>query len=237
MAGQQREGQHGHGHQHDGRHRDRRGAAAEPPPEPPGPGRRDRPGQAPVVEQEGVVRPASASASWRAGALGAAPGAPGRADAPRWAAGRRPTGLPGRGRHPRRRRGRRIPARRAGPARARASRRRLVRGQGSLAFLGRRAPAWRAGRGRAAAALAGALGVRAPACWYGGCGAALLPLDAGLGPELVGPLPRGKARVLRARSRDARLARTDGLEARAARTAIPRLGRAEGTGRRLRRQR
>ncbi len=72
-------------------------------------------------------------------------------------------------------------------------------------------------------------------------GGALLPLDAGFGPKLVGPLPRRRARVsgalavgaygLGARVLGARPAGTGGLEARAARTAIPRPGRAEDSER------
>ena len=72
-------------------------------------------------------------------------------------------------------------------------------------------------------------------------GRALLPLDACLGPKLVGPLPRGKCcrvREVRAvRRRGAGRSGTGGLESRAARPAIPRLGRAQRLGRRLRRQR
>jgi hypothetical protein len=50
-------------------------------------------------------------------------------------------------------------------------------------------------------------------------------------------LPRGRARVIGARARRARLAGTSGLEARAARAAVARPGRAEAPARRLRRRR
>ena len=72
-------------------------------------------------------------------------------------------------------------------------------------------------------------------------GGGLLPLDGGFGPKLVRPLPRRRARAsgaravgadgLGARVLGARLAGTGGLEARAARTAIPRPGRAEDSER------
>src|SRR5437016_5604982 len=69
----------------------------------------------------------------------------------------------------------------------------------------------------------GARGGRAPGHLRGG---APLPLDAGLGPDLVRALPRGKARPLRARAPGARLVRRGGLEARAAGAAVARPGRA-----------
>ena len=247
VAGQQRQGQHGHRHHHDGGHRDRHGAAADA-------GRGRAAGsRASGGRTAGCRCPASSVRLVRVG------GAPGRAGAARWAAGRRPSGPPGRGRRPRRRRVRSTPARRAGPAPGRAS----PRGRESPAMASaaaRRAalaPGWRARR--AAGALApgsrprrrglagpGRPGVRPRAMrrsarrsGAGGQlrGGAPLPLDAGFGPEPVRALPRGKAGAIGTRALGAWLAGTGGLEARAACAAVARLGRAQAPARRLRRQR
>src|SRR6185312_16019168 len=64
-----------------------------------------------------------------------------------------------------------------------------------------------------------------------------LPLDTGLGPELVRALPWGKTPPLGARVLGTCLVGTGGLEARAARAAIARAGRAQGPASWLRRQR
>ena len=63
-----------------------------------------------------------------------------------------------------------------------------------------------------------------------------LPLDAGFGPDLVRALPRGRARPLGTRALGAWLVGTGGLEARAARPAVARLGWAQGLAGWLRRQ-
>ena len=68
-------------------------------------------------------------------------------------------------------------------------------------------------------------------------GRAPLPLDAGLGPELVRALPRGKTRPFGTRTLGTCLVGPGGLEARAARAAVARLGRAQGPAGWLRRQR
>src|SRR4029079_5155901 len=64
-----------------------------------------------------------------------------------------------------------------------------------------------------------------------------LPLDTGLGPELVRALPWGRTRPFDARVLRTCLVGTGGLEARAARAAVTRLGRAQGPASWLRRQR
>src|SRR4029077_7624358 len=68
-------------------------------------------------------------------------------------------------------------------------------------------------------------------------GRAPLPLDTGLGPELVRALPWGKTRPFGARVLGTYLVGTGGLEASAARAAGAGLGRAQGPASWLRRQR
>ena len=214
VAGQQRKRQDGHGHQHDGRHRDRRGTAAEQAAAGPLGARH------PVVEQEGVVRPRPA---------GLAP--------PGDQAGRTlPDGRP-------------VVAPPVVPVRAvvlvdpwvgehgRAERDRHLLGPAGLGRvvpvgIGRVAPV-RVGRALVLPLRRGrALVLRLRR------GRALLPLDAGLTPELVGTLPRGRSgRVRGGRARAGRRCGTAGLESGAARPTVQRLGRAQRTGRRLRRQR
>ena len=151
-------------------------------------------------------------------------------------------------RHPRRRRGRRTPARRAGPAWARAGRWRRARPVLAWQGVRRRARpvlARRGGRRRAAAAPAGvstgAFGAEPGAGLAVVAGPGAAPTGCRPRPKLMGPLPRGRCcpvREVRAvRRRGGGRSGTGGRESRAARPAIPRLGRAQRLGRRLRRQR
>ena len=135
------------------------------------------------------------------------PGVPGRPDAPRSVAGRRPTCRACPGRRPRPPRGRKRRARPAEPALVRTSRRGRLRpadvglvgpaglGRPSrLAAAAREALAWCAGRRRAAAVPAGGTGVP------GAGAAAERGAPTGCRPPLQsrsGPLPRGRCRCVR----------------------------------------
>ena len=105
---------------------------------------------------------------------------------------------------------------------------------GGRARRGRAPGARRARRGQARVRDGGARGRRVPGQLRG---RAPLPFDAGVGPEPMRTLPRGKARPVDIRASGAWLVGTRGLEARTACAAVARLGRAQGPAGRLRRQR